>query len=165
MVILWELIIILVTIIFIAYIVNKIEATKKEINSRMSFKEALDLTSLPIVTFENNGRKINFLLDTGASKSIINVSELSTCKYENAEGTSILTGIDGIPRETENVKLILSYNNKEYVDVFQKTDMSSSFDVIKRSTGVNIHGILGTAFFNKYKYILDFDKLIAYSKK
>ena len=84
MVILWELIIILVTIIFIAYIVNKIETTKKEINSRISFKEALDLTSLPIVTFENNGRKINFLLDTGASKSIINVRELSTCKYENA---------------------------------------------------------------------------------
>ena len=133
MIVLWELIIILVTIIFIAYIINKIEATKKEINSRISFKEALDLTSLPIVTFENNGRKINFLLDTGASKSIINVSELSTCKYENAEGTSILTGIDGIPRETENVKLILSYNNKEYVDVFQKTDMSSSFDVINVS--------------------------------
>ena len=54
---------------------------------------------------------------------------------------------------------------KEYVKKKKKTDMSSSFDVIKRSTGVNIHGILGTAFFNKYKYILDFDKLIAYSKK
>ena len=51
MIVLWELIIILITIVFIAYIVNKIETTKKEINSRISFKEALDLTSLPIVTF------------------------------------------------------------------------------------------------------------------
>ena len=134
--------------------------------NKISFKESLDLTSIPIVTFENNGRKINFLLDTGASKSIINSSELSTCKYETIKGVcSILTGMDGIPRNTEYVKLVLSYNGKEYVDNFQKTDMSAAFNAIKRDTGVNIHGVLGTAFFNKYKYVLDFDKLIAYSKK
>lgn len=132
---------------------------------KISFKESLDLTSLPIIVFENNGRKINFLLDTGASKSIINSSELSTCKYESLKDTSTLTGIDGIPRKTEYVKLALSYNGKEYVDNFQKTDMTAAFAPVKKATGVNIHGILGTSFFNKYKYVLDFNKLIAYSSK
>ena len=81
MIILWELIIILVTIIFIAYIVNKIEATKKEINSRMSFKEALDLIELPIVTFYQGDKKLNFMLDSGSNLSIILFSALLNLTY------------------------------------------------------------------------------------
>ena len=42
MIVLWKYIIILIIIALIAYTVNKIETSKKEINSRMSFKESLD---------------------------------------------------------------------------------------------------------------------------
>ena len=44
------------------------------------------------------------------------------------------------------------------------SDLDKPFNNIKKESGVTIHGILGNNFFKKYKYVLDFDKLIAYSK-
>ena len=43
--------------------------------------------------------------------------------------------------------------------------MSDAFGHIKKDTGVTVHGIIGSLFFNEFKYVLDFDELIAYSKK
>ena len=43
-------------------------------------------------------------------------------------------------------------------------NMSEAFGFIKKESGVQIHGILGSLFFQKYKYILDFDSLKAYIK-
>ena len=48
---------------------------------------------------------------------------------------------------------------------FQVVDLSPTFNTIKEQTGVIIHGILGSCFFREYKYILDFNNLVAYSKK
>nr|HPQ79972.1 hypothetical protein [Candidatus Dojkabacteria bacterium] len=36
---------------------------------KLSFRESVDLTGNPIIVFYNNGRKLNFLLDTGANTS------------------------------------------------------------------------------------------------
>jgi hypothetical protein len=42
--------------------------------------------------------------------------------------------------------------------------MKEAFGHMKQDTGVTLHGIIGSKFFNKFKYVLDFDELIAYSK-
>ena len=36
---------------------------------------------------------------------------------------------------------------------------------MKKEYGVTIHGLLGTGFFQKYKYVLDFNEMVAYSLK
>ena len=36
---------------------------------------------------------------------------------------------------------------------------------IESSTGITIHGLLGTDFLQKYNYVIDFDSLEVYSKK
>ena len=57
----------------IAHIIDVIR--RKKIDpaiGKISFRESMDLVQLPIVTFMNNGKKLNFLLDTGASYSSIN---------------------------------------------------------------------------------------------
>ena len=35
--------------------------------------------------------------------------------------------------------------------------------MIKLEYGINLHGILGSTFFQKYRYVLNFDELVAYS--
>ena len=47
---------------------------KKKFN--ISFKEAMELVELPIITFYNKGQKLNFLLDTGSNDCIIDSSNL-----------------------------------------------------------------------------------------
>ncbi|MGN0145091.1 MAG: aspartyl protease family protein [Clostridium sp.] len=160
-----------ITIIFIiitiAVIYGITRDVNKKIDSYMSFKESMDLTELPVVTFYQGDTKINFLLDTGSNDSIINENALKelNIKHKNLNIKTATTGVNG--EDVEGYKVEVEFNYKGYFFLynFQIMDVSKAFDSIKKETGVNVHGILGNQFFKKYSYILDFDKLVAYSKK
>ena len=68
----WEFLVILLIVGTFAIVVNGIEDHNRK--ESMSFREAIDLVGLPIVTFYQGDRKYNFLLDTGANLSVINLS-------------------------------------------------------------------------------------------
>lgn len=131
--------------------------------NKMSFRETMDLCDLPIVTFLNNGNKFNFLLDTGASKSVINTEVLQSMSYKEANISGNVYGLDGKKYETSYVNVFLNYRGREYEEEFQVLDMSAPFGNLKSDFGINIHGILSSSFFEKYRYILDYNELVAYS--
>lgn len=142
-----------------------IEHRRNKQHNKISFKETLALTDLPIVTFNNNGNKLHFILDTGSNRSVINLRELANCSYTTLKDRNTMHGMDGISREVMNVEMILEYSDKEFKDIFQATDMNDAFDSWTHQTGVKIHGILGNTFFKKYQYLIDFDELAFYTKK
>ena len=131
----------------------------------MSIKESLDLVGLPIVTFYQGHNKFNFLLDTGANNSVINESALELVEHNILDIEGTLSGINGIPVKVQYANIHLNYNNTTYDTEFQVTNMNDAFDTIKAESGIKLVGILGNNFFQKYKYILDFDKLKVYAKK
>lgn len=132
----------------------------------ISFKNSIDLAELPVVTFYQGDTKINFLLDTGSNNCIINSNYLKKLDYTMLNLENTVTGIDGNGQKADGVcSLKISYKDREYEYSFIIQDMSSVFNSIKKETGVTIHGILGSMFFNKFKYVLDFKELIAYSKE
>ena len=158
----WEAIIILsIFVLGVAWALVRINKAPKV----MSFREAMDLTELPIVTFYIGDKKLNFLLDTGANTSIIDSTSLEEVSYEKTNYCRSVTGMEGNSIETPVVVINLSYRDKIYTEEFQSVDMSAAFGAIKQESGVIVNGILGNAFFTKYKYVLDFKDLIAYSKK
>lgn len=158
----WEAIIILAVFI-VAVSVTLVRINKDP--RAMSFREAMDLTELPIVTFYVGEKKLNFLLDTGANTSIMDSTSLESVPYEKTNYCRSVTGMEGNSIETPVVIMNLSYRDKIYKEEFQSVDMSAAFGAIKQESGVTVNGILGNAFFTKYKYVLDFKDLIAYSKK
>ena len=153
---------VLIVIIVISYFIVKYNNNNV---TTMSFRETMDLVGLPIVTFRNNNKRFNFLLDTGASTSIINKSILSELVYKDTKMGGTVFGMEGNQVEAPLVYIELTYKDKQYDDTFQCVDMTTAFDNVKQEYGVTIHGILSSHFFEKYKYILDFKYLIAYSKK
>lgn len=142
-------------------ILNKFRHQNKD---EMSFKTAMDLCSLPVVTFYQGDQKLNFLLDTGSNDSIIDSNVLKKVKHAKCDQTSMLFGLEGETVEVGICRITLEYNSKEYTYDYLIKDMSAPFGGIKQQTGVVIHGIIGSSFFNKFKYVLDFAELIAYSK-
>ena len=166
MIVLWKFIIILGIVALIAYIINKVETSKKEINSRMSFKESLDLIELPIVTFYQGDKKLNFMLDSGSNLSIIDINAVNNLKleYKKLNKVNSILGINGETRDAGFVNMKFSYKHINFDYDFQYLDLSNVVNSLKQD-GITIHGILGNQFFVKYKYVLDFNDLIAYSKK
>lgn len=132
--------------------------------NKISFKEAMDLTNLPVITLRQGEKKVNLLLDTGSTESIILPSILNYLEYEDTDKTGTVFGIEGNAVDTKYVKMDLMYNFINYTENFQIVDMSNAFNSIKQSTGVTIHGILGNSFFEKYGYVIDFQELVAYGK-
>lgn len=131
----------------------------------MSFKETMDLTGLPVITLYQGDKKFNFLLDTGSTDNVIDSNVLSTLEHEKIEYEGTLTGLDGIVNKVSACNITFSYKKKSYAYSYLVKDMSVPFDMMKQEYCVNLHGIIGSNFFNKYKYVLDFAELIAYSKQ
>lgn len=150
---------------FILLLYKRIKNSCSNDRVEMSFRESMDLTDLPIVTFYNNNIRINFLLDTGATESVIDSTIVKKLHYDSLDKKGTIFGMEGNVQETEYVKLSFDYKGHFYNDEFQVVDMAASFSRVKAETGVTLSGILGSKFFTKYKYVLDFDELIAYSKK
>lgn len=147
--------------IIVLYSVNL--SKKKVFCNNMSFRETMDLCELPIVTFMNNGKKLNFLLDTGASKSVIHSGALKGLIYESINKSGDIYGIDGKRMNVSFISMSIEYKGKDYNEEFQSIDMNIPFSNLKTDFGVNLHGILSSNFFQKYKYVLNFDELVAYS--
>lgn len=146
----------------ITKVLNKLFLKNKDI---MSFKAAMDLCELPVVTFYQKDKKFNFLLDTGSNSSIIDKNALPNIEYENSDLQANLFGLEGQKKRVDACKITLYFNNKGYTFDYLVSDLKDPFNQIKQESGVTIHGIIGSRFFNEFKYVLDFDELIAYSKK
>lgn len=154
------------SVIGIGFIINFISDIRKNKNNRISFKEALDLTELPVVTFIGNEKKLNFLIDTGANNSIINESVVNSMKLntETFEGIETNTAGGNIVLN-KVVNLEIKYDDRRiYNECFLVANLDEAFSSIKGDTGVTIHGILGNKFFANHKYIIDFDALALYIK-
>lgn len=159
----FEVVIILIIIVIAPIIINGVQDYNKK-KVKMSFKESMNLTELPVITFYNKSTKLNFLLDTGSNECVINSKIIDSLNYTKLDKKGSVFGMEGNSIDIDYISIDFTYNNKSYSSSFQVVDMQDAFDRVKQESGVTIHGILGNLFFEKYKYVLDFKELAAYTK-
>ena len=119
---------ILAIFILYAIIVGIIDYYKFNKREKISFKESMDLTDLPIITLYNNNRRFNFMLDTGATMSLIDENVLSNLDYEESEESGTIFGLEGNKVAVNYVKAKLNYKDRDYEEEFQVMDMSAPFN-------------------------------------
>jgi predicted aspartyl protease len=159
-----NIIFILLFICFICIFVYSLGKEYYRLKHAISFKESMDLLELPVVTFYCGDKKLNFLLDTGSNTSYINSCLLEELPHTKLDSTKQVTTAGGIIGDNSMCTMEFYYNKKKYLDTFVALDLNEAFNDIKESNGVQLHGLLGSLFFEKYKYILDFKELKAYAK-
>lgn len=139
---------------------------KKDNNkATIPFKESIDLVGLPIVTFTNNGQRLHFLLDTGSDDSYIVPSILDKLIIVSKQDSNdIIMTASGSTQSAGSITLNISYKNHTFMNLFKISDMEDVFEEAFSTRGIVVHGILGSIFFNKYNYILDFKELQATSR-
>ena len=158
-------VIVLLTLCLIAlcFIIYRKEKRAEILQRNISFIDSIRLTGFPIISLGNNGLYVNMILDTGSNRTIINTNTLKDLEYECLEADSQVFGLNGQTQNGGYVRLPLYYNNQKYSIDCCSMDMEQTFSKMKQQFGVTIHGIIGTDFFEKYKYVLDFNKMVAYS--
>ena len=138
---------------------------RKDNKDVISFGPGFALTELPIISLYQGENHFNFLLDTGSNDSIIDSNILDKLEYDMSDKQNSLFGMEGNKEIVSICNITLSYNGVDFPYEYNIRDMSAAFGSIKTESGVTLHGIIGSKFFNKYKYVLDFDSLIAYAKR
>lgn len=133
-------------------------------HSTVSFAEAMDLVELPIITVQNNNTKINLLLDTGSNASYISPNILKDLKYDEIELSNTTIGFGGEATHTKGCNMEIKYKKLSFEDTFIILESDEVFTALKQGYGVQVHGILGSKFFDRYSYVIDFGELIAYIK-
>ncbi len=145
-----------------------LEAQEKHdrMNKKTSIKETLRAVSLPVISFYNNGKILNFVVDSGSSNSLIDKNILDDYEYEKLEDTLQVYGMDGIKSSCEKCTMILTNeDSKEFKETFTIQDMSAAFGYLRSEGNAAIHGLLGASFFTKYRYIIDFKNLQVYQTR
>lgn len=155
---------IILALIIISAIVYYFYKKRAIENTALSFRDSMSLTELPVVTFYSGHKKLNLLLDTGSSECIINKTCLGSMWYKDTDSYKEVFGMEGNTIRNSVISTIISYSGLKFDVDMVAVDMTQAFDAIKKESGVTIHGILGSNFFSRYKYILDFDKLMFYKK-
>ena len=131
----------------------------------MSFVETMSLTGLPIATFTHGDKTYNFILDTGSNCSIIDERYAQEMSYDKIPDSHRVYGLSAVSKEGGFGVFHLNYKGKEYDVECEILDMKPTFDKMKACYGVTLHGVLGSDFLRAYRYVLDFNELIAYSLK
>lgn len=162
-----DIVIVLIAVGGIAFAINYFNNNLFSEKNKISIKESIDLTNLPIITLQEGDLKLNFLLDSGSTNSHISESCAETLLgipvTINEFNYLTSTGKDTVSKMIESV---LKYKNKEFkTNLLVNKGLDSAFLEIKKENGVQLHGILGSDFLREHKYTLDFSKLAVYYKK
>ena len=142
-----------------AYILYAAYAKSKDV---MSFKQSMELCDLPIVTFYIGEKKLNFVLDTGCVQSMLDANIIDKYKLDiNYTKETFEVWRDNGKCTTDKIGIQRHYyNDKKFEETFvYSSTIKYTFNWLKQNKGVTVHGLLGSDFFNTYKYILEFKKL------
>ena len=124
------------------------------------FDKYIDTLGLPIVSYESNGRKFNFLVDTGSNLSHLKIGVgekmKSTPLIKNHQ--SVITTGNGVVNHHGYYLVELKSGNFTIHQEFEVMDLEDTFN----SWGVDVDGILGVDFLTANGYKLDFNTFTMY---
>lgn len=132
----------------------------------VSFKQGFISPNVPIATFKQGNRKLNFLLDTGSENNIINETALKYIEHETYENPEKVT-LSGVGGTTEVGHCIIKFKcgEEEYAPKFLVSDLTEAFSLLEQEHSIVLHGILGSLFLKEHNVVLDFTQFVAYSKQ
>lgn len=121
---------------------------------------SLNKVGLPLVVTSSRPH-LCFLVDTGSSHNVLfsYVISASEFTYTPIDISHFIIGIDGTPTVVNQIKITLSFDEKEVSTTLSVLDATHAISQIQQESGIQIHGILGIPFLTQNEWILDFKRL------
>lgn len=121
--------------------------------------------NIPIATFYQGDKELNFIIDTGSDDNVINEKALKDIKYDMVDHEGTLSGVGG----TSTVKactISFQYNGESFTENFLVSDsLQEAFDAVRMAHAIPLHGMIGSKFLMKNNMVLDFNKMLVYNKE
>lgn len=129
---------------------------------KVSFNKHFNKVKVPLIKMKIAGQLKYFVVDSGADNSVLSKSFYdSTSKqfFTDLHYSQRILTPTGESTEQPFVETSLSYKKDIFEDIpFIVADLSTVENYVYDTAKISIAGILGSAFFNKYKWAIDFDE-------
>jgi hypothetical protein len=131
----------------------------------INVKSSIETLRIPIIKAEIEGKKYNFIVDSGSDRSLIFKSILDSIKDKiYLEKGVRVTTINDKTDINPVCRVYFSIKNNVLSDDFIELKDSVSFTVIEDKYDIKIDGILGGTFLIKNRWIIDYDNLVVWVK-
>ena len=130
-------------------------------------KHDFNKSGMPIIEVKINKVPYKFMLDSGANINVLDkrvFDILNISKEDTKKSGGFTTASGELDSNVFKADIGFKYKNTSFKEEFEVIDMSGPFDTIESRDGVKINGILGSTFFNKYKWNIDFENLVVWTK-
>lgn len=131
----------------------------------VNVKSSIETLRIPIIKAKIEGKKYNFIVDSGSDRSLIFKSILDSVKDKTYLDKGVrVTTINDKTDVNPVCRLSFSIKNNVLSDDFIELKDSVSFVAIEDKYGIKIDGILGGTFLIENKWIIDYDNLVIWVK-
>ena len=140
---------------------------KNNNNSFLSFSFSKGFTSpnIPIATFYQGDKELNFIIDTGSDDNVINRDALEDIEHDMIDHNGTLAGVGGV-YQVEACTITFQHDGEDFAAKFLVSDhLKEAFDNIRKAHAIQLHGMLGSKFLMQNNIVLDFNNLMAYNSK
>ena len=129
-----------------------------------SFSKGFTSPNVPITTFYQGDKELNFIIDTGSDDNVINRNALKEIQYEMIDHNGTLAGVGGVFK-VEACNISFQYEGEDFTAKFLIADhLQQAFDDIRKAHAIHLHGMLGSKFLMENNIVLDFNNMVAYNK-
>jgi hypothetical protein len=128
------------------------------IGANTAYLRFISIGRLPVVEGRINGKIARFIVDTGASCSLLNesASEYFDFKYRTVPDENV-TGLNGESQLKRALDCVIHLGPLHLTHNFFKTqNMVSIVSIIERNENIVISGIIGADILDKYQITIDF---------
>lgn len=143
-------------LLILSLLLFNVQCEKK--SDPLAITKMLDYNFIPIVEGTLNGHKCYFLLDTGASISILDINQTKNYNVRKFVGDDVgVVGYGGVTMvnyDLENYSIYLG--NVKLTEDFQGKDIGTIVKTISKQTNYKIVGIIGNNNIATNDFILNF---------
>jgi len=131
----------------------------------ISFSKGFCAPNIPIATFYQGDKDLNFIIDTGSDDNVISREALANIDHTMIKHQGTLSGVGGVS-EVGACQITFQYEDETFSEKFIISDtLKDAFDMIKSAHAIPLHGMVGSKFLMKNNMVLDFNNMLVYNKK
>lgn len=146
-------------IIFVTMTLGCVSVRMSENTGYLRF---MSIGRIPVVEAKINGKKARFIIDTGASCSLLNESASEYFEFKYTAGLDEnVTGLNGESKLKRALDCVIHFGPLQLKHhIFKTQDMVTIVSMIERNEHIVISGIIGADILDKYRITIDFKNKI-----
>ncbi len=114
------------------------------------------VNKLPIIKGIINGKIAYFVLDSGASISVLDNNQSEYYGFSIREGGGLASGYGGTTNFQLVYNAIISVGDIEFKNEYKASNLSAIALALVEDDGIQIAGIIGNDIMKPYKFIIDY---------